>query len=101
MYAIVQSGGKQFKVAAGDKFRVEKLELELGAEVALDALMIAGEDGKIELGKPLLDQKVKAKVLEHGKGDKVVVFHYAAKKNRRKKQGHRQPYTELEVVSIG
>ncbi len=101
MYAIVQSGGKQFKVAAGDKFRVEKLELDLGAEVALDALMIADEDGKIELGKPLLDQKVKAKVLEHGKGDKVIVFHYAAKKNRRKKQGHRQPYTELEIVSIG
>ncbi len=101
MYAIVQSGGKQFKVAAGDKFRVEKLELELGAEVALDALMIADEDGKVQLGKPLLDAKVKAKVLEHGKGDKVIVFHYAAKKNRRKKQGHRQPYTELEIVSIG
>ena len=101
MYAIVLSGGKQFKVSAGDKFRVEKLELETGAEVALDALMIAGEDGKVQLGKPLLDAKVKAKVLSHGKGDKVIVFHYAAKKNRRKKQGHRQPYTELEIVSIG
>ncbi len=101
MYAIVQSGGKQFKVSAGDKLRVEKLALEAGAEVALDALMIADENGSVQLGKPLLDAKVKAKVLEHGKGDKVIVFHYAAKKNRRKKQGHRQPYTELEVVSIG
>ncbi len=82
MYAIVQSGGKQFKVSAGDKFRVEKLALEAGAEVALDALMIADDDGKVQLGKPLLDAKVKAKVLEHGKGDKVIVFHYAAKKNR-------------------
>ena len=100
MYAIVLSGGKQFKVSAGDKFRVEKLELEAGAEVALDALMIADDNG-VQLGKPLLDAKVKAKVLSHGKGDKVIVFHYAAKKNRRKKQGHRQPYTELEVVSIG
>ena len=101
MYAIVQSGGKQFKVSAGDKLRVEKLALDAGAEVALDALMIADENGSVQLGKPLLDAKVKAKVLEHGKGDKVIVFHYAAKKNRRKKQGHRQPYTELEVVSIG
>ncbi len=100
MYAIVQSGGKQLKVAAGDKVRVEKLELDLGADVALDALMIADGDS-VQLGKPLLDQKVKAKVLEHGKGEKVVVFHYAAKKNRRKKQGHRQPYTELEIVTIG
>ena len=100
MYAIVQSGGKQLKVSAGDKVRVEKLELDLGAEVELDALMIAGENG-VQLGRPLLDAKVKAKVLEHGKGDKIVVFHYAAKKNRRKKQGHRQPYTELEIVSIG
>ncbi len=100
MYAIVQSGGKQLKVAAGDKVRVEKLELDLGADVALDALMIADGDS-VQLGKPLLDAKVKAKVLSHGKGDKVIVFHYAAKKNRRKKQGHRQPYTELEIVSIG
>ena len=101
MYAIVQTGGKQFKVSAGDKVRVERLDLESGAEVSLDALMIADENGGVQLGRPILEAKVIAKVLEHGKGDKVVVFHYAAKKNRRKKQGHRQPYTELEVVSIG
>ncbi len=99
MYAIVQCGGKQFKVSPGEKIRVEKLDLDVGAMVELDALMFADDNGKVQIGKPLLDAKVDAKVLEHGKGDKVIVFHYAAKKNRRKKQGHRQPYTELEIVS--
>ena len=101
MYAIVQSGGKQLKVSAGDVVRVEKLEAEPEATVALEALMIADDNGNVQVGKPTLEAKVTANVLGHGKGEKVIVFHYEAKKNRRKKQGHRQPYTEIEIVSLG
>lgn len=102
MYAIVQSGGKQSKVSVGDLFKVEKLETEVGSELALDVLMISDDSGNVKVGAPLVEgASVKARVVGHGKGDKVIVFHYRPKKNIRKKQGHRQPYTELEVLSIG
>ena len=100
MYAIIRTGGKQYKVEAGDEIMVEKLDAEIGAEVAFDVLMLCGDE--IVVGKPVVDGvSAKATVLEHGKGKKVIVFHYKPKKNIRKKQGHRQPYTKVKIESIG
>ena len=101
MYAIIQTGGKQYKVAVGDEVLVEKLDAEVGAEVALDVLLVA--DGEtVTVGKPVVDGvKATARVLEHGKGKKVIVFKYKPKKNIRKKRGHRQPYTKVEITAIG
>lgn len=101
MYAIIQTGGKQYKVAAGDEVLIEKLEAAVDAEVEFDVLLVSDESG-VKVGKPVLDGvKVKGKVLEHGKGKKVVVFKYKPKKNIRTKRGHRQPYTKVEILSIG
>lgn len=101
MYAIIQTGGKQYKVAAGDEILIEKLEAAVDAEVEFDVLLVSDESG-VKVGKPVLDGvKVKGKVLEHGKGKKVVVFKYKPKKNIRIKRGHRQPYTKVEILSIG
>ena len=100
MYAIIKTGGKQYKVAQGDVISVEKLNAEVGAEVSLEVLMLV--DGEtVTVGKPVVDgASVVAKVVEHGKGDKVVVFKYKPKKDYRKTQGHRQPYTKLEIVTV-
>ena len=101
MYAIIRTGGKQYKVAAGDEILIEKLEAAVDAEVEFDVLLVSDESG-VKVGKPVLDGvKVKGKVLEHGKGKKVVVFKYKPKKNIRTKRGHRQPYTKVEILSIG
>lgn len=101
MYAIIQTGGKQYKVEAGDTVLVEKLNAEVNAEVEFDVLLVA-DNGEIKVGTPVVDGvKAKAKVLEHGKGEKVIVFKYKPKKNIRKKNGHRQPYTKVEILSIG
>lgn len=101
MYAIIQTGGKQYKVEAGDEVLVEKLNAEVDAEVEFDVLLVS-DDAGIKVGTPVLDGiKAKAKVLEHGKGDKVIVFKYKAKKNIRTKRGHRQPYTKVQILTIG
>ena len=101
MYAIIETGGKQYKVEKGNKIQVEKLDLEVGSEVSFDALLTAS--GKtIKVGKPTVkDVKVSAKVVEHNKDKKIIVFKYKAKKNYRKKQGHRQPYSVIEILEIG
>ena len=100
MFAIVEVGGKQYKVEAGKYFYTEKLDAEVGAKVELKCLLVSN-NGKVKVGSPVVkDAKVVCEVLEHGKDDKIVVFKYKAKKNERKKQGHRQPYTKLMVVSI-
>lgn len=100
MYAIIRTGGKQYKVEAGDEILVEKLEAEIGAEVSFEVLMLGGD--KVVVGTPVVEGvKAKAEVLEHGKGKKVVVFKYKPKKNFRKKQGHRQPYTKVKINTIG
>ena len=100
MYAIIQTGGKQYKAAVGDIISVEKLDAEVGSEVKFDVLMTAeGEDVKV--GTPFVEGvKAVAKVVEHGKGKKVIVFKYKPKKNIRKKNGHRQPYTKVEITAI-
>ena len=102
MYAVVQTGGKQYRVSEGDIISVEKLNAEAGSIVALDnVLVIGGEDG-IQVGKPYIEgAAVQAEVLENGKGKKVIIFKYKAKKDYRRKQGHRQPYTKLQIKSIG
>ena len=101
MYAIIRTGGKQYKVEAGDEILVEKLDAEVNAEVEFDVLLVA-DDAGVKIGTPVLDGvKAKAKVVEHGKGKKVIVFKYKPKKNIRTKRGHRQPYTKVEILSIG
>lgn len=101
MYAIIQTGGKQYKVEAGEEILVEKLEAAVDAEVEFDVLLVS-DDAGVKVGKPVLDGvKVKGKVVEHGKGKKVIVFKYKPKKNIRTKRGHRQPYTKVEILSIG
>ena len=100
MYAIIQTGGKQYKVEAGDELLVEKLDAEVNAEVEFDVLLVA-DDAGVKIGTPVLDGvKAKAKVVEHGKGKKVIVFKYKPKKNIRTKRGHRQPYTKVEIGKI-
>ena len=101
MYAIIQTGGKQYKVAVGDEVLVEKLDAEVGTEVTMDVLLVA--DGEtVKVGSPVVEGvKATAKVLEHGKGKKVIVFKYKPKKNIRKKRGHRQPFTKVEITAIG
>ena len=100
MYAIIRTGGKQYKVEAGDEIMVEKLEAEIGAVVTFEVLMLCGDE--IVVGKPVVEGvSAKGSVCEQGKGEKVIVFHYKPKKNIRKKQGHRQPYTKVKIESIG
>ncbi len=100
MYAVVESGGKQYRVAVGDVIEVEKLDAAEGEEVVLDrVLMLGGESVKV--GAPLVEgAKVTAKVVGSGKRRKILVFKYRPKKNYRRRYGHRQPYTKLEIVKI-
>ncbi|MEA4913150.1 MAG: 50S ribosomal protein L21 [Clostridiaceae bacterium] len=101
MYAIIQTGGKQYKVEVGNQIMVEKLESDVNAEVSFETLLVADDSG-VKVGKPVLSGVVvRGKVLEHGKGKKVVVFKYKPKKDTRTKRGHRQPYTKVEILSIG
>src|SRR5579875_2630227 len=100
MYAIVESGGKQFKVSEGDTIVVEKLSAEIGETVTLDKVFFVNQDGAVKVGAPLVEgAKVVAKVKEHGRDKKIIVFKYKSKKNYHKKQGHRQPYTKLTIES--
>ena len=100
MYAIVETGGKQYKVSADDIVKVEKLEANVGDKVNLNVLMLV-DGSKVVNGNPYVaNAEVVAEVVEHGKGEKIVVFKYKAKKNYRRKQGHRQPYTALKIVSV-
>ena len=100
MYAIVQTGGKQYKVAQDEIINVEKLDVKVGERVNLDVLMLV-DGNKVVNGNPFVkNAEVVAEVVEQGKSDKVLVFKYKAKKNERKKQGHRQPYTALKIVSV-
>lgn len=101
VYALVETGGKQYKVAVGDTVEVEKLAIAVGEAVELDrVLMIAGDDG-VNVGQPVVDgAKVSATVVSHGRGRKVITFKYRPKKHYRAKTGHRQDYTRLRIDSI-
>ena len=101
MYAVVQTGGKQYRVSEGDVITVEKLNAEAGSTVSLDKVLVIGEEGKLTVGTPYVSgAAVEAEVVENGKGQKVIIFKYKAKKDYRKKQGHRQPFTKLQVKAI-
>ena len=101
MYAIIQTGGKQYKVSVGDEIFVEKLDVEADAEVTINEVIAVGADDSIKVGAPFVDgASVSAKVVKNGKAKKVVVFTYKAKKNAKRKMGHRQPYTKIEIASI-
>lgn len=100
MYAVIETGGKQYQVEVGDKVKVEKLNVEEGDLVTFDrVLAIGGEE--IKIGTPVVSgAKVEAKVLANGKGKKVITYKYKAKKNERTKKGHRQPFTLVEITNI-
>ena len=100
MYAIFENGSKQYKVSEGDLVKVEKLNAEVGATVQFPVVLTADEKG-IQVGKEVENVKVSCEVVSHGKEKKIIVFKYKAKKNVRKKQGHRQPYTQIKVTAIG
>ena len=101
MYAIIESCGKQYKVAEGDVVFFEKLDAEEGKKVIFDKVILVSEEGKVQVGAPYVKGvKVEGKVVSHGKGKKIIVFKMKAKKNYRRKQGHRQPYTKVEITTI-
>ena len=101
MYAIIESCGKQYKVAEGDVVFFEKLDAEEGKKVTFDNVILVSDDGKVQVGNPYVNGvKVEGKVVSHGKAKKIIVFKMKAKKNERTKQGHRQPYTKVEITSI-
>ena len=101
MYAIVEACGRQYKVAEGDLVFVEKLEANEGDKVVFDNVLLISDGDKIKVGTPTVKSaKVEATVLEHGKAKKILVYKYKAKKNERKTQGHRQPYTKIKIEKI-
>ena len=101
MYAVIKSGGKQYKVAPGEKLKVEQLSADVGAEVVLDQVLMVGEGDSVRLGQPILaGATVKATVVGHGRGDKVTIFKMRRRKHYQKHQGHRQGYTELRIEAI-
>lgn len=101
MYAIIEECGKQYKVTKGDVVFFEKFDVEEGKKVTFDKVILVSDDNKVEIGNPYVKGvKVEGKVVSHGKGKKIIVFKYKAKKNYRRKQGHRQPYTKVEITDI-
>lgn len=101
MYAIILTGGKQYKVQEGDVVFVEKLFAEEGEAITFDKVLAVSKDGTLNFGAPMLETaSVNAKILSHGKGEKIIVFKFKAKKNYKRKQGHRQPYTKVQIEKI-
>ena len=101
MYAIIESCGKQYKVSEGDVVFFEKLDSEEGKKVTFDKVVLVSDDKKVEVGAPYVKGvKVEGKVVSHGKAKKILVYKYKAKKNYRRTQGHRQPYTKVEITKI-
>lgn len=101
MYAVIKTGGKQYRVAAGEKIKVELLTADVGQQIVIDQVLAMGEGGELKLGTPLLvGATVSATVLSHGKHDKVRIFKMRRRKHYQKRQGHRQQFTELEIGAI-
>lgn len=100
MYAIVKTGGKQYKVEKDMRVKVEKLDAKVGDKINLDCILVVDSKNNLTLAKDSDKMSVEAKVVAQEKQPKVVVFHYKAKKQIRKKQGHRQPYTEIQITNI-
>ena len=100
MYAIIVTGGKQYKVEAGDTLYIEKLDVEADSEITFDNVLAVGTDDGIKVGVDAANTTVTAKAIKNGKAKKVTVFTYKAKKNAKRKMGHRQPYTKVEITAI-
>jgi len=100
MLAVIRTGGKQYLVQPGDKIKIEKLEKKEGEAFAFSDVLLVEKNKKLEIGAPKAKAEVEAKVLRHGKGEKMIVFKYKPKKRYSKKIGHRQPYTEVEIAGI-
>jgi large subunit ribosomal protein L21 len=101
MYAVIVTGGKQYRVSQGDKLRVEKLDTAEGESVDLDQVLMVVDGDDVRIGTPVLDGgKVTAEVKAHGRGDKVNIIKFRRRKHHMKRQGHRQAYTELEITGI-
>ena len=101
MYAVIKTGGKQYRVSTGERLKVESLVAEIGTELVLDKVLACGEGDTVNLGNPLLPgAQVKAKVVAHGLGEKVSIFKLRRRKHYQKHQGHRQAYTEIEITGI-
>ena len=101
MYAVVKTGGKQYRVAVGDKLKVESLDAQEGDKVTLDHVLMIGDGDSIEVGTPTLDKTVEATVLSNGRGKKLRIVKFRRRQNSRTRTGHRQNFTELEIISIG
>ncbi len=102
MYAVIKTGGKQFKVSEGDLLKVEKLSVEPGTTITFEEVLLVNDgNGNLKVGSPTVQNaKVTAEVIEQGKAKKIIVFKYKKRKNYRKKQGHRQPYTKVKITKI-
>jgi large subunit ribosomal protein L21 len=101
MYAVIKTGGKQYKVAAGEKLKVEQIPADIGSEITLDQVLAVGAGDTIKFGTPLVaGAKVQATVVAHGRHDKVKIFKMRRRKHYQKHGGHRQPFTELEISSV-
>ena len=101
MYAVIATGGKQYRVSQGDKLRVEKLDVAEGESVDLDQVLMVVDGDDVKIGTPVLEGgKVTAEVKNHGRGDKVDIIKFRRRKHHIKRQGHRQAYTELEITGI-
>ena len=101
MYAIIATGGKQYRVCEGDVIYIEKIDAQVDSTVSFDVMLVENE-GEVKVGTPVVEGvKVEGKVVGQIRGEKIIVFKYKAKKNYRRKQGHRQPYTKVEITKIG
>ena len=101
MYAVIKTGGKQYKVAAGEKLKVEQIPADIGSEITIDQVLAVGSGDTIKFGAPLVaGATVQVKVVAHGRHDKVRIFKMRRRKHYQKRQGHRQNYTELQIVAI-
>lgn len=102
MFSVIETGGKQYKVSAGEKVKIEKLEGGEGDKVTFDkVLLVADENDEVQIGRPYLEKaKVTAEIVKQGRRNKLIVFRYKAKKREKKKAGHRQPFTEVKIIDI-
>jgi large subunit ribosomal protein L21 len=101
MYAVIKTGGKQYRVVAGEKIKVEQIPADVGAEITLDQILMIGEGESVKVGTPTVaGAKITARVIAHGRHPKVKIFKMRRRKHYQKHQGHRQNYTELEIGSI-
>ena len=102
MYAVIKTGGKQYRVATGEKIKVEQIPADIGSEVVLDQVLMVANGDDVTMGTPLVSgTTVKARVVAHGRGEKVRIFKMRRRKHYRKNQGHRQNFTEIEILGIG